>query len=831
MKIEKNLFYVWFVLSLLLLYSCKEDAKKSDLLILSTNEVEINSNTKNGIKFSATILLDSKEVILEQGFAYGLHPEPSLQDLILKVSDVSRSKFAIVPEDVLIPDTTYFVRSFVKTRKYLIYGNEVSFYSNGSEPPLIEGINPGLAFWGDTIMIVGKNFDHSGKNNVVWFNQFASTQTWGSLDTIYSIVPNELNVKSSELKVSLYGQQSENSKTFEIHSPVITNLSKTSGQYPDTITISGKYFSSKYASVEFGNQAIPSFMDDTKSLKFVVPFLGEKEIVSVKMKQLEDELIIANKFQYNEQKILGVSSDSIYVTDKITIYAQNIDFRRVEFKADIDKVVYDKLQAWQDSIQVRIESYKRESMGTKFLISYHIYNYTTAQFQKIHDQIVSRKKPLITKVHNPKLAYKGTLIFDVEAYSEYWGNSGVFIIQEDGSEEELERYGYGYSEISMSLLINIPSKYKPGKYKLYLKSSGIVSDPVQFEVMMPKVTSLTSGVIRRGASLLLEGEYLPVESNAYQFRHTESNRAIPVMGGSNLQNFTYLSTGDLMGKGEYQFEFKFGEDFYPTGRSITVESYFEYINTCEVFNYREGKGQVCFAKNGKLYYLLHYETAMRVIDIETGAVDKIRSNILEESWYNNHEIFPTIVDGQVYIQHKHHLFKFDFDTHQWIQVSVDNVNDSIVRTANINNKLVVTNTDNEVLRYNGTWEKVGEAKFDRFTFSVGDYYYTGFNNGFSKVSLSDFSNSVFIDSPLGRWNTYNSFRHLFVYKEELYEVLRGNYYLEIARFSPKNDTFVTLNPPYISNNTYDTRFFTDVNGDVFYLVNNVIYKFVADGSY
>lgn len=831
MKIEKKLFYIWLVVSLILLNSCKEEDQKYDLLILSTKEVEIDGTTKNGIKLSASILLDSKETILEQGFVYGLHAEPSLQDLFLKVRDVSRSKFIIALEDALVPDTTYFVRSFVKTEKHLIYGNEVSFYSNGSEPPVIEKIEPELAFWGDTIMIIGKNFDHSGKNNTVYFNNFESSRTWGGLDTLFTIVPDELNVKTSEIKVSLYNQQSKNNKIFKIHSPVITNLSKTNGQYPDTITITGNYFSAKHASIEFGDKTIYSFISGKESLKFVVPFLGKEGILSVKMQQLEDELIISDKFNYNEQKILGISSDSIYVTDTITIYAQNIDFRRVDLISDIEGVRYDKLSVWQDSMQIRNLYYNHKKMDTKFLLTCQIPNYTTGELQTIHQQTIPRKKPRISKVHNPKLSYNGSLILDVEGYYSYWGNSGIIIIQEDGSEEEIASYDRRIEINDDQMTILIPETYYPGSYKFYVKSNGIVSDPVQFEVMMPKVTSLTSGVIRRGASLLLEGEYLPVESTAYQFRHTESNRAIPVKGGSNLQNFTYLRTWGLMGKGEYQLEFKFGEEFYPTGRSITLESYFEYVNTCDVFDIYEGKGQVCFANNGKLYYLIHYEAAMRVIDIETGAVDKIRTNILEESWYNDHKVFPTIVDGKVYIHHMHQLFEFEFETHQWIQISVDNVNDSIVRTANINHELVVTNTDNEVLKYNGAWEKIGQAKFDYFTFGIGDYYYTGFNKGFSKVSLSDFSNSVFIDSPLGRWDTYYSYRHLFVYKEELYEALNLNSILEIARFSPTKGTFSKLDPSFISSSNYYSRFFKDVNGDVFYLVNNEIYRFVADEKF
>ncbi|GAO30050.1 IPT/TIG domain-containing protein [Geofilum rubicundum] len=380
-----------FGLGLMLFNACEEKDQASDLMVLSTHEVEINGSTENGIQFSASILLESGEAVVEQGFAYGLMAEPDFQDVVLKVPPTGKRQFKIVLEDALRSDTTYYVRSFVRTEKFLIYGNEVSFYSNGTAPPLIETIEPEMALWGDTIQITGQNFDRSGKQNTIWFGEFKSTKTWGSCDTLFAIVPDELNRKRSDISVKLYGKASENKKVFEIPSPIVTKVSHTNGQFPDTIIISGNHFSEKHGSVEFGGRASRSFTSGRDSLMFIVPFIGEEERVSVHLKQLDEKVLITDEFRYNEQKILGVSGLSIYVMDPITIYAQNIDFRRVDLMVDIDNVSYVNSQVWQDSLRIEPPYYGHEYVGAEFSMTCQIYNFISGEFQTIHQQTIPHR--------------------------------------------------------------------------------------------------------------------------------------------------------------------------------------------------------------------------------------------------------------------------------------------------------------------------------------------------------------------------------------------------------------------------------------------------------
>lgn len=544
-------------------------------MILSTNEVEINSNTKNGIKFSATILLDSKEVILEQGFAYGLHPEPSLQDLILKVSDVSRSKFAIVPEDVLIPDTTYFVRSFVKTRKYLIYGNEVSFYSNGSEPPLIEGIKPGLAFWGDTIMIVGKNFDRSGKNNVVWFNQFASTQTWGSLDTIYSIVPNELNVKSSELKVSLYGQQSENSKTFEIHSPIIREISNSDGQYPDTVTVSGDYFSDEYLKVFLNDIQCDVINANKKKISFVVPFLGKGGSYLLHFNQLQSMIPVKRDFKYNEQVIFGLSEDGVYYDDPMVITARNVDFRRIPAYVYIENVgMYSShYLKYQDSLVFQL------SNPWYTLQKYNSYSLNIGHSQeKLFSGSFMFKNPMFNLLENETVV-NGFLKVNRKGHT----YDGLCYISGPIIESHYPTINFGHNNGW-----HLDYKLLPGFYQFYYEDILGRSEVGDFIIKQPALTTLNKQIYSRNDNLLvIDGIDMPVYtlagSSYFKIKHLESNRVFDFNGRSYNLKHNEIKPYWLVGKGEFEIYLELRNQRISNSIQFTFTDDFLYVDSVSGF--------------------------------------------------------------------------------------------------------------------------------------------------------------------------------------------------------------------------------------------------------
>nr|WP_321453753.1 IPT/TIG domain-containing protein [uncultured Carboxylicivirga sp.] len=821
-------YYLYIIISIcFLLHSCQKDYRKSEVCVLSTKGVVYDGTTKNGVTFSASIVLDSESEIMEQGFVIDLESQPTIDDEVLRVKELSNKAYSLQYDNVLVPDTTYYVRSFVKTEKYLVYGNQVEFYSNGSQAPVISKIEPSVAFWLDTVLITGENFDKHGKKNIISFNGMNVPYVWFNKDSIKVIIPPTLNVKESNVTVSVYGNMSEGFE-FQLQKPSIAGINKTEGQYPDTIMIQGENLSEFYGQLYWGEEILkPLKINPIQNpylkrdrLYFQVPFMGEEQDVDMKYYQVGDVSLVNQTFHYNEQKILGVSLDSMFLNDSITVYGENIDFFKANFELLLGGQKCQVVDVWKDSVKVFFSGYYGQSEASEFEIEGII---TDSKEKSIYKKSIKHRDPYLRVVGADNLTYMDELEIAVKGVLSY-GNTKYYIYN-DKEELILSNYYYGSK-------INLSEDIIPGNYSLEIKYYSRTSNRVNFKINRPIVTSFPSGSIKKGEVLKIEGTYLPRNSSSYRLRHLESNLTFERPWFGSEENINDYYTTNLLGKGEYQLEFVFGDAVYPTENIITLDDYFSYQVTCDKLDPYESKGQVCFSKNNNLYYLLHDEPAIRILDINTGEVEKIDTNIRlsdnEGDYWDDFRIFPTIIDGRVYIRHLYKLFEFDFESNLFEEIPLENENDSIVRTACINNELVLNTTDRRLLLYNGNWQEYkGRVSLDYFTFGIGDYMYTGYNNGFSKVSLNSFNNSVFIRSPFFR-SGYYAFRHLFVYKNQIYECFNGNYYLEIARLSPTNDSFTKLDPSIISDDTILTRFFSDVNGDVYYLVNNVVYKFTPN---
>ncbi len=813
---------------------CQKDYQKSNVLVLSTNEVSYDGSTKNGVTFSASILLDSKHDVVEQGFVMGLKKEPTIDDEVLKVNELNDKSFSFFYDYVLVPDTTYYLRSYAKTEKYLIYGNLIEFFSSGSQPPVISKIEPSIAFWGDTILITGENFDRNGKNNKVLFNSIVAPLIWGNSDSIKVIVPPNLDVYESVVCVNLYGNSSDK-KEFKILSPLITGINTDRGQYPDTIIIEGQNLSEYYGRLLFGDISLePIRINPIKNpylkidkLHFQVPFLGDEQDVDLEFNQAGSVVSVSPTFHYNEQSILGLSVDSIYATDTITLYAKNIDFSKVDVITSIESLC-NKVGLWKDSARLIPNIYYKDYAHEEFNVNCQVYSELYKNLVTIYNSSVIHRKPKITKVFDSTIPYGGKL--EISTDGTYGGRC---LLHFKGIDRPNVTGSIAMTSSSAKYFIYLAEEMLPGQYEIWLENNSRFSNKKIIEVPYPVVSSIPNNIIKRGDKLFIEGVNLPFISRAYQLRHIQSNLVFKRPNESITVDKNEYTTLNLIGKGEYRLEFLFGDELYPTDHNIILEDYFSYETTCEEFDY-EPHGELCFAKDYKLYYLLNDEKAMRVIDMNTGHVEKITTNIrladshIPGELYAQNCIFPTIINDNIYICHDYHLLEFNFDFMHWDDVVVEAENDSVIRTAEINNELIVNTKNNKVYRYNGSWQELGEFHFDYYTFGIGEYFYTGFNNGFSKVLLSDFNNTTYILSPLYRFNYYYAFKHFFVYNDEIYECFVRTYYLELARLSPRDDSFEKLEPNIISRSTTSTRFFPDVNGDVYYLVNNVVYKFTPD---
>jgi hypothetical protein len=239
---EKYILSALMVLTIeLFCTSCKREGIIPEVKpLLKTSLVNVN----DGVTLSGEFILSGSYRSIQYGFHLDTNENFINSTNISVVSENKPVRFEITLSS-LKPDVKYYVRSWAKTDKYEVLGNKIEFQSNGSSAPVIAKVVQEIALWGDTIMITGKYFDCFGKDNKVKFNEVLSTKTWGNQDTIWAIVPFVSGVQNNSLivNVEVFNNQTKVGSPLKIGEPVISGISATDGQYPDTITVTGNNFS------------------------------------------------------------------------------------------------------------------------------------------------------------------------------------------------------------------------------------------------------------------------------------------------------------------------------------------------------------------------------------------------------------------------------------------------------------------------------------------------------------------------------------------------------------------------------------------------------------
>ena len=116
--------------------------------------------SETGVTFQGNITQLGQKEITNRGFVWGLEKNLSIdsEDKIQLGPAQARGNFEANVKSGLSKGKTYFVRAFVATSDYFVYGEAVSFTSKGSTPPLIKSFSPLEGTWGDTITVKGNFF-------------------------------------------------------------------------------------------------------------------------------------------------------------------------------------------------------------------------------------------------------------------------------------------------------------------------------------------------------------------------------------------------------------------------------------------------------------------------------------------------------------------------------------------------------------------------------------------------------------------------------------------------------------------------------------------------
>jgi Galactose oxidase, central domain len=118
----KKLIWVFIALSIT---SCEKEID-FDYPIIFTGKV--TNITDTSASFSAKISNHKASDISESGIIWGVHSNDNNGIKIIN-TDLTKDIFTVQTNESLLPNKTYYVRAYVKTKDAITYGNEVSFES------------------------------------------------------------------------------------------------------------------------------------------------------------------------------------------------------------------------------------------------------------------------------------------------------------------------------------------------------------------------------------------------------------------------------------------------------------------------------------------------------------------------------------------------------------------------------------------------------------------------------------------------------------------------------------------------------------------------------
>ncbi|WP_456462107.1 IPT/TIG domain-containing protein [Reichenbachiella sp.] len=344
-----------FIFLLAFLIKCEENEVTSrEYPRLSTLAVtEIN---EEGAKFNAKFILRGDFEVIRYGFVWGNEVNPTLEsnNRMIISENTQSDNFSAAVKTTLVPETSYFVRAFVETNDYVVYGENVSFESLGSGAPDISGLHPLSLFYNDTLVINGQGFSYLADENEVKLGELV-VDVQSYTDTLLKVVvPESITSTDFTVKVSVKGNINEFPDTVSITLPLISNISPTSAYYGDEIEISGKYFNkiSEFNTVLFNYSEATIVSATNDKIRVTVPEGIRNPIeITVISNNLQTEKI---KFYYLGPEIESISPRLATWGSEITISGNNFSNNVNNVSVTIDGHQAEVLASAKDELKISI---------------------------------------------------------------------------------------------------------------------------------------------------------------------------------------------------------------------------------------------------------------------------------------------------------------------------------------------------------------------------------------------------------------------------------------------------------------------------------------------
>lgn len=277
----------------------------------------------SGAIFQAEITHATNQQVVEYGFVWGDNNNPTIESSDKKIlsENLTAGEFHAQISTTLKEGVIYYVKAYIKSEEYLVYGKVVSFISLGSKAPLLTDFNPKKGRWGDTIMISGSNFSYKKENNKVLLGQLKGNVISSTDTTISIIIPSKRNAEIVEITVSILGNKVVSQEKFTYLVPELRNVEPLSGTFGDTIHFHGENFNTiiSFNSIQFNS--LPAQIIDVSStlIRVIVPELLSARQSKLKVTSSGVDVTFTKPFILLPPKLYEFSPDTVFKPGEIII--------------------------------------------------------------------------------------------------------------------------------------------------------------------------------------------------------------------------------------------------------------------------------------------------------------------------------------------------------------------------------------------------------------------------------------------------------------------------------------------------------------------------------
>jgi N-acetylneuraminic acid mutarotase len=398
--------FCFLLLVELLLLSCKKEAVPvaKEYPYVITSDVENNDNT--GVTLVANISSLGNNKIEEYGFVFSKGEGPTIKDFRVTLKTNAKvGEYTYRISNGLERGTRYFVSSYVKTVNYLVYGNIISFYSNGSLPPEIIGFSPAKGHAGTIVEIEGKNFSTFPGLNIVKFGNVVAKIDSVSENKLFVEAPVITETKDVQISVTTANMEELADDSFKFYFSWYKRTNFVAGDtyFGSGFTVSEKGF--LYGGYIYDN-IINSYLPTKRMWEYDI-----NSNIWTERRECPYQIYSGTSFSHNGKGYIKSSSDD----KKIFSYDPKTDSWDIE-------TIYPGNSKVLISVILGDELYT--GIGTDFNKIYnefYKYNFVTKKWTKLNDFPGSPRIFPVAFAINGK-AYMGTGFnyFENLYYNDFW---------------------------------------------------------------------------------------------------------------------------------------------------------------------------------------------------------------------------------------------------------------------------------------------------------------------------------------------------------------------------------------------------------------------------